>query len=100
MTVIWSAVAGGFLGTLALTTIVRAAMQLRAIRTQRRICALVANVSNETGGLTRLRENLNYTPEALLSNFGENPRLDRLPPRITRFEVLSAPGGSSTGERL
>nr|WP_314074413.1 hypothetical protein [uncultured Roseococcus sp.] len=59
------------------------------ITTRLRLAAKLANVGHETNGGRVLVENLNYTPEALLLNFGQNPRSDGLPPRITRDQAIA-----------
>lgn len=49
--------------------VIEAAMQEFGITTLPRRAAFLAQILHETGGLKRMSENLNYTPEALMSTF-------------------------------
>ena len=55
------------------------AIERFGINTRRRLAHFLAQVAHESGGFTRKRENLNYTPAAILATFN-TPKLKRFTP--------------------
>ena len=55
------------------------AIERFGINTRRRLANFLAQVAHESGGFTRKRENLNYTPAAILATFN-TPKLKRFTP--------------------
>lgn len=55
------------------------ALERFGINTRRRLAHFLAQVAHESGGFTRKRENLNYTPAAILVTFN-TPKVKRFTP--------------------
>jgi len=74
----------------AVAAALQPALERFGVTTRRRLAHFLAQVAHESGGFTRKRENLNYTPSAILSTFNTGTLTRFTPAQAERYGRTTA----------